>query len=583
MADNAVDWFIVFTQDPHLSEYTAGVDKYRAAISGFTGSAGTLLVGESEAYLWTDSRYYIQAKKELSGTGIELMKMGQSGVPHLNDFLREHVWEGQKIAFDLKTLPFADYEALRRKLPESVEIVDGDKILKEAVEFDKRHFNDIKAVPDDRSGRSTEDKLCDVRKNIEKHYVLDESYSYIVSDLASIMWLFNLRGLDIEYVPVAYSYAVVTAYDATLYVCKKALTKEAASALDDAHVKLKEYSLFYSDLNDIATDTVIADKKRNNAKILSSFDDNGMLKQADDAYIIKKAIKNDAEKQGMINAHLKDAVTMIRFIKRVKEMASSKDLGDEYTLSMMLDKLRLSNGCSSVSFETICAYADNGAIVHYSAHEGSAKELRSEGLLLVDSGGQYDFEGTTDVTRTIALGNVTDEERRVYTTVLKGNLNLMDAVFPYGYRGALLDSIAEKPLWDMGYYCEHGIGHGVGANLSVHESDVRISRSSNEWEQAIVPGIIVSDEPGVYIEGKFGVRLETLLLCEDAGSIDGNRMCRFVPLTLVPFDKDVIDFDMLSEREADILKKYNGLIWEKIGPKLNEDEQKWLKEIIDID
>ncbi|MCR5474095.1 MAG: M24 family metallopeptidase, partial [Lachnospiraceae bacterium] len=197
-------------------------------------------------------------------------------------------------------------------------------------------------------------------------------------------------------------------------------------------------------------------------------------------------------------------------------------------------------------------------------------------------GGQYEFKGTTDITRTIALGEVTDEEKKVYTTVLIGNLRLMDMTFPSGYRGALLDLAAESPLWEGGYYCGHGIGHGVGCYLSVHESDVRIGRSSEEWEAPIVPGIIVSDEPGIYLEGKFGVRLENLLLCVRAEDIDGVRMCRFEPLSLVPFDKDAIDMSLLTGHERDILSRYNDLIWEKISPLLNEDERNWLKEIIDI-
>ena len=583
MNDNGIDWFVIFSQDPHLSEYTAKCDKYREYFSQFTGSAGTLLVGVDEAYLWTDSRYFIQAEHELEGTGISLMRSGMAGVATLYDFLCEHIWEGQKIAFDLMSISFASYEKLRRRLPQSVEIEDGAKILKStAGEVGKRQFNEIVAVPEKYAGRSVADKLSDIRKRIKKDILYDQSYSYIISDLTSIMWTFNLRGGDIEYVPVAYAYAVITGYGATLYLSKRSLSDEAKKTLDDEGIVVKEYSLFYKDLDDIATDIVIADPDKNNSRILSVFADHGDLARCSDAAIITKYIKNKAEIDGMRDAHLKDAVTMIKFIKTVKEAAASGSLGDEYTTGKMLDDARIAGGSCCPSFETICAYRENSAIVHYTAKEGEAKKIEPESFLLVDSGGQYRFTGTTDITRTILLGEATEEEKSVYTAVLKGNLRLMDTIFPEGYKGALLDGIAEQPLWEKGYFCGHGIGHGVGHYLSVHESEARISRASSEGEAAIRTGVIVSNEPGVYIEGKFGVRLENLLLTVSAKSIDGNRMCRFEPLTLVPFDKDAIDFLELSEKEIGILKKYYGLIWEKVSPLLDEDDKKWLKETIDI-
>ena len=583
MNDNGIDWFIVFSQDPHLSEYTAKCDKYREYFSHFSGSAGTLLVGSDEAYLWTDSRYFIQAAGELEGTGITLMRSGLFGVQSLYDFLCEHVWDGQNIAFDLKSISYERYESLVKKLPTSTEIIDGYAILKKTAEdIGKREFNNIVCMPRDKAGRSVPDKLEDIRKHIRKKYVNSDSYTYIVSDLPSVMWTFNLRGGDIEYVPVAFSYAVITAYSATVYLSRRSLSDEAKAALDDAGVSVREYSNFYSDLDDIATDVVVADPYANNSRILGGFDQSGMLVRCSDAQLVTKAVKNRVEIEGMRSAHLKDAVTMIRFIKNVKKAAGDGIVSDEYETGKMLDEARISGGCVSPSFETICAYKENSAIVHYTAQKDSAKKIGSGGFLLVDSGGQYEFTGTTDITRTIALGKVTDEERRVYTTVLKGNLRLMDLIFPEGYKGALLDGVAEQPLWENGYFCGHGIGHGVGHYLSVHESEARISRADGAGDVAIRTGVIVSDEPGIYLEGKFGVRLENLLLAVAADSIDGNRMCRFEPLTLVPFDKDAIDFSLLSDKETEALVKYYDLIWEKVSPLLDDTDRKWLKETIDI-
>ena len=284
----------------------------------------------------------------------------------------------------------------------------------------------------------------------------------------------------------------------------------------------------------------------------------------------------------MKEAHQKDAVTVIKFIRMIKEMARVGTLGDEYDIGRMLDDMRIKNGASSLSFKTICAYRENAAVVHYIARKETAKPVMPEGFLLVDSGGQYKNLGTTDITRTISLGEVSAEEKKVYTTVLKGNLRLMNAIFPRGFKGTLLDGLAESVLWENGYFCGHGIGHGVGCYLAVHEGETRISRGCGERESCFFPGVIVSDEPGVYIEGKFGVRLENLLLTVASDDLDGNKMCAFEPLTLVPFDKESIDQTLLTDDEKDILSRYYELISEKILPLLPEDDRKWAEEYMSL-
>lgn len=576
MSQNNIDWFVVFSEDPHLSEYTGECDKYREVLSHFTGSAGVLVAGGDEAYLWTDSRYYIQAERELSGSGIELKKSGLSGVESWDDFLSEHVWDGQVIAFDYMTISYRDYKELRRKIPESVTITDGGALLAEAAgNMPKRNFCEIVAAPLKFTGRSAAEKLAALREHIEKSLARDKSYTYIISDLTSVMWLFNLRGSDIEYVPVAYSYAAVTAYSATLYASLKHMPQSVRSHLSDNGVLVKEYSLFYQELCDIATDVVIADPYANNCRIIADYDERGMFIPCNDPELIRKSVKSPSEIEGMKSAHIKDAVTMIRFIKKVKELAEKDNLGDEYTLGHMLDDMRLFGGCSSLSFDTICAYGKNAAIVHYSAKKDTAAKIAPKGFLLVDSGGQYRFEGTTDITRTIPLGDVTDEEKKIYTTVLQGNLRLMDMIFPEGCKGSLIDGAAEEPIWKIGEYCGHGIGHGVGSYLSVHESEARISRNSNEREVGFEPGVIVSDEPGIYLENRFGVRLENLLLTERADERRGYKMCRFTPLTLVPFDRDAIDFSLMSDKEKAVLSHYNSMIEDVIFPYLEDDEREW--------
>ncbi len=582
MAQNGIDWLIVFSDDPHLSEYTAKCDKYREAISHFTGSAGTLLISANEAYLWTDMRYHIQASAQLDGSNITLMKYGMPDVESYEDFLRSHIWDGMTLGFDLMTASYETYLNLRQKLPESVDIVDAHGILRSCVKMPKRSFNPIEAVPDEYLGKSTAKKIEFIRNRICQKYISDESYTYILSDLASQMWLLGLRGSDIDYVPVAYSYTMITSYGVTVYMNKESLSAEAVSKLDDEGIKAEQYSQFYDRLDDIATDVVVADPVFNNSRLLSSFDERGMLIECDDTVLIPKAFKNSVETEGMISAHTDDAVTMIKFIRKIKEMAAKNILTDELSVKKMLDSMRIKRGCDTLSFETICAYAENAAIVHYAVNESSSKKIESRGFLLVDSGGQYKFRGTTDITRTISLGPLTDEQKRAYTTVLKGNLALMGTVFPEGFKGTMLDAIAEKPLWDGGYYCGHGIGHGVGCYLSVHESEARISRNPSKREVTFHPGIIISNEPGIYIEGQFGIRLENLLLVTRADPVEGHNMCRFTPLTLVPFDNESIDVSMLSDKELSILNDYNAMILEKCSPLLTEDEVKWLKENIDI-
>lgn len=583
MAESGIDWFIVFCTDPHLSEYTAKCDRYLAAVSGFSGSAGTLVVGSDEAFLWTDSRYHVQAAKQLLGTGISLMKAGLSGVPTVEDYLSDHVWDGQTVSFDFYTASYDKYKAIRDVLNDTITVTDGSSILKKAIpDLPARNFNTVDTIPLKYSGKSTGEKLGEIRKTLRNKYARNRSYTYILSDLTAVMWLFDLRGRDVDFVPVAYAYAMITDVSATLYVCRKMLTSNAVAGLSEASVSVREYSCFYKDACDIATDIVLADSCTNNASLLIRFDDDGIYTDCPDAGIIKKSIKNSTEIEGMKKAHLTDAVTMIRFIRRIKQMAEDGVLSDEFATGKMLDEMRLSQGASALSFKTICAYADNAAVVHYTARQDSARQLLSEGYVLVDSGGQYENLGTTDITRTISLGSVSDEEKRVYTTVLKGHLRLMGARFPQGFKGAFLDGIAEQPLWDAGYFCGHGIGHGVGHFLSVHEPETRISRGSSMRESEFFPGVIVSDEPGIYIEGRFGVRIENLLLTVDGGTVDGNKMCTFEPLTLVPYDKESIDFSMLTEHETRILKDYYDLVWEKVSPLLDDDEKAWLKENIDI-
>lgn len=584
MEKNQVDWLIIYYADPHLGEFISKCDDYFEEFSGFTGDSATLLVSLDYALLWTDGRYFIQAEHELEGSGIALMKAGLPDTPSINEYLQKHVWEGQRIGFDYKTISYNAFLKLRKKMPDSVELFDAYKLIKDSLsEKITRSFDTITHVTDEASGENCEDKLSKVREKIRSKYISDaeKSYSYIVSGLSSNMWLFNLRGSDVPYVRAAYSYSVITDYSATLYICKKYLTKEALAYLADSQIAVKEYSTFYKDISEIASDYVFVDDYATNACICNGINEFAELNFVNNHDIIYKYIKNPVEVSGMKNAAIKDAITMCKFIMKVKELAAKGELTDEYKTGRMLDNMRIEGGASSLSFATICAYAENAAIVHYEAGEVSCKKLNAEGMLLVDSGGHYNSEGTTDITRTIALGEVSDEEKRAYTAVLIGNLRLLNVRFPEGTVGQNIDIIARQPLWNAGYDFLHGTGHGVGCDLEVHEAPLRISGAIGKERvnnYPLKPGMIISDEPGVYIKDKFGVRLENLLLTVDK-SAENMKMFGFEPITYVPFDKDLIDKSLMDENDIGMLNEYHQMVRNVILPHLDEVAQNWLRQV----
>lgn len=583
MEENLLDWLVIYYADPHLGEFISKCDDYFEELSGFTGDSATLLISMDFALLWTDGRYFIQAEHELAGSGITLMKDGLPDTPSLSEYLKSHVWDGQRIGFDFKTISYNSYQKLKNKLPDSVEFIDAYKIIKDSLsEKITRSFNTITCVTEEASGKRREDKLAEVRDIVRRKYVTDEekSYSYIVSGLSSNMWLFNLRGADVPYIRAAYSYSVITDYSATLYICKKYLTGEALASLADSQIVIKEYSTFYKDICDVASDYVLVDDFATNACICNSVSDFSELIFVNNHDIILKYIKNPAEISGMKNAGIKDAVTMCKFIMKIKELAREGKLSDEYNTGKMLDDMRMEGGASSLSFATICAYDSNAAIVHYEAEENSCSKLEAKGMLLVDSGGHYNSEGTTDITRTIALGEVSEEEKRIYTSILIGNLRLMNVRFTQGTVGQNIDIIARQPIWESGYDFSHGTGHGVGCDLEVHEAPIRISCAIGRERvnnYPLKPGMITSDEPGVYVQDKFGVRLENLLLTVDK-SDENMKMLGFEPITYVPFELELIDKSIMSSEDIKMLNDYHQMVRNVIFPQLDEVAQNWLND-----
>lgn len=576
MAKHNIDYYIVSTADPHGSEYIDPHYKSREYMTGFTGSAGTLIVSKNEASLFVDGRYHIQASEQIANTGITLYKVGEPLVPTSFQFLVNTVKAGETIGFDGNCYDSMTYELLKDKLKDvNFEIEDDliDYIWKDRPELTK---NKVFILPKDCFSNSLKDKVGAIRK-----YMSDNEFdSVLISELSDIMWILNIRGNDINCNPVAYSYLYVTKDACILYINLASCEDEVLKYFNDNDVIVADYTEIKIELAKIKGKKIALDNVSTNClnkKILSCGND---VISVNNHEFIAKHIKDENEIACARKYHETDAVSMIKFIRWVKEAVKTEEL-TEYDVAKKIDEFRKQNeGFFDLSFETIAAYKENAAIVHYSPKKVGSKMLKPEGLLLLDSGAQY-IGATTDITRTISLGDVPEEEKRAYTLVLKGNLRLMNAIFMEGCKGQNLDILARETLWQNGLDYMHGTGHGIGSFLNVHEGPIafRIKINENNVQPDIKPGLIISDEPGLYIEGKYGIRHETQLLCIEKFKNEYGKFLGFEPLSLVPFEKDMIIVELLTKDEIDILNKYHEMCFERLKDRLNEDEYIWFKDI----
>ena len=581
MKERGLECALVFTCDEHGSEYIDGYYKFREYLSGFDGSAGTLLVTGDEAGLWTDGRYFIQAQAQLEGSGIDLHRMGEPGVKDIYEYIRDLAGaygKGYRIGVDLKLIPKTSYDRLI-KISKNTNCIIEDTDLAKDVWTDRPGLTHepVYVLPQEAAGRSVADKLAGLRTKLDRL----GADSVIVSNLSDVMWTFNIRGNDILYNPVAISYGFVDRDKACIYLYPESTTDDLKAVLEDSGVSVRAYDDFEEDMERLEGKKILCDPATLNAHIYSVIRSNEIINRPSWEFI-EKHQKNRTECELAAKWHIEDGLAVTRFIYRIKqEVLKSHDVGrplNEYEAAMMIDGLRSQiPGNRGLSFDTIAAYGTNGAIVHYSpAEEGSAR-LEPEGFLLVDSGGQYDG-ATTDVTRTIALGPLTDEMKRDYTLVLKGMLDLADAVFLDGTRGENLDILARRPMWEHYTDYRHGTGHGVGAQLSVHEGPqafrFKINRDSDQPK--LMPGMITSDEPGLYLEGRYGIRIENLLLCIDKEANEWGSFYGFKTLTTVPYERDAILPDMLTNRQKEILNAYNSRIYDLYKDRLDKEEKDWL-------
>ncbi len=556
MGKRGIDAYLVPTTDFHGSEYVNDYFKCRKYVSGFTGSAGTLLVTNDFAGLWTDGRYFLQAEKQLAGSGISLMKINQPGVLSIREYLAENLKPESVVAFDGRVVD-ADFG---KSLETDYNIkFDLDLVGEIWEERPALHGNEIYELPLEAVGETAESKLKRLRLAMEEK---GADY-HIITGLEEIAWLYNLRGSDVSHTPVFFAFSIISRDEDrlyTLYPIAKVL--EGRESLP--------YFQFFEDIKELKKGSLLLDTKKASYTLVKSLPENVEIISDVDPVEAMKVVKNQTELRCTENAHIKDGTAMVQFIFWLKSNVGKTAISEISAADKLETLRRQQTGCFDLSFDTISGYMENGAIVHYAPTPDTDRQLRPEGLLLVDSGGQYE-DGTTDITRTIALGPLTDEMRENYTTVLKSNLELSMAAFEQGTTGAQLDELARKPLRARGLDFNHGTGHGVGHILSVHEGPNRISPTGGDWP--ILPGMITTDEPGVYKEGAYGIRLENELLC-----VEKDGALAFEPITLCPFDRDAILPEMLSEEERKYLNAYHEKVYRVLESRLETEVRSWLKE-----
>lgn len=577
MNDAGMDYYLVPTDDFHSSEYVGDYFKTRAYLSGFTGSAGTLLVGKDFAGLWTDGRYFLQAAQQLEGTGIELMKMGVEGVPSLIEYLAENLKADMTLGFDGRCVSESFVKELKEALGDVQIQIAYEKDLAGEMWEDRPALSRKPAwfLEDENCGASMKEKIANVRAEMKKR----GAEGLLLTSLDDIAWLFNMRGDDIAYNPVVLSFCVITEKEVRLFIQNGVLNAEQEIRFVKEGVLLDSYLNVYEYVKTLAVKSVWLNDQKTSYALIENLPKEVRLIKGMTPVAYTKCVKNEKEQENMRAAHLKDGVAMTKFMYWLKENAGKAAMNEISVQECLKDFRAAQKGFVEESFAPISGYGPHGAIIHYSATEESNAEIKPEGLLLLDTGGQY-LEGTTDITRTFALGEVSDEAKKHFTTVLRGNLRLGAVKFKAGCTGENLDMIARGPLWEEGLDYNHGTGHGIGFVLNVHETPARINwkrRAGYGENDPFKPGMIVSNEPGFYLEGQYGIRLENLILCQEAENTEYGQFLKFETLTIVPFDLDAVDVTLLDSKERQLLNDYHSRVYAELLPYLTEEEGVWLK------
>lgn len=574
MQENGVQAYIIPTSDFHETEYVSDYFACRKYMSGFTGSAGTLVVLADQAGLWTDGRYFIQAQAQLQDTGITLMKMGQPETPSIEDYICQNLSKGSKVGFDGRVINYMDYKRYHAIFnSHQIDIVANLDLVNEI-------WQDRPALPATKTfhyalryaGVSMEDKLAQVRQAMTR----EGCASFIITKIDEIAWLFNIRAHDIPHFPVALAYATIEKEKATIYIDASRLDDESKALFEQNQISVKPYDSIYEDVCSLQG-PVLVDPHFVNSRLALLVQEK--LVEAVDPIVLMKAQKNVTEIENTKWAHIKDGVACTKFMYWLKKNVKSQEITECSAQDQLQQYRKEQENYLEDSFNTICAYKEHAAMMHYSSTPETDVTLKPEGMLLVDSGGQY-LEGTTDITRTFVLGEISEEEKHWFTLAMRSHIRLAKAHFLYGCRGLNLDILARGPLWDedMDYQC--GTGHGVGHLSNVHEAP-------NGFRWRIVPerndscvleeGMIQSDEPGVYKEGEFGIRHENELLVVKGTNNFYGQFMHFEPLTFVPFDLDGIDRSKMTQDEIEWLNAYHAQVYDTLQPYLNDEEKDWLK------
>lgn len=584
MEKEGVDYYLIPTSDFHNSEYVNDYFKAREYFSGFTGSNGTLAVWKDSAGLWTDGRYFIQAEKELAGTGITLFRMQEEGVPEIPDFLCEHMKEGQTVGFDGRTMNCQAGCRLEEKLGGKTGLgirYDLDLAGRAWGERPGLPVHPVMLLPEEISGKGTSEKLREVR---EKTAEAGAEY-LLLSKLDDLMWLLNIRGNDVECNPVALSYGFVTPGEMYFFIQQEEVTEAFREYAGANGIVIKPYGEImdflkaYDYASGAGTGKVLLDKRNINFALYKALGGKAEPVEGDNPTEKLKAVKNGTELARMEEVYRKDSAALIRFIYWLKHTVGKEEI-TEVSAARKLDGLRRElDGFLDLSFPTISAYKENAAMMHYEAVEGNCKKLAGEGMYLVDSGGQY-MGGTTDVTRTVVLGEISEEMKRHFTLVAVGMLQLTEAKFLYGCTGRNLDILARQPLWNLGIDYKCGTGHGIGYILNVHEGPQNIRwRYTEEMKEAVLEeGMVLSNEPGVYREGSHGIRTENILVVRKGEKNGDGQFMYFDTLTYVPIDREAIDVRYMQPADRERLNRYHAAVYEKTAEYLTEEERAWLAE-----
>lgn len=574
MKERGIDYYIIPSADYHQSEYVGDYFKGREWISGFTGSAGTVVVTQNEVGLWTDGRYFIQAEKQLQGSGITLFKMGEEGVPTFIQYIVNNIQSGETLGFDGKVLAtntVLDFEAKLK-----------DKKVNFNFEFDLvgEIWRDRPSLPASQifvleekfTGESVEKKLTRVRNILEE----ENCDVNIITSLDDIAWIFNIRGNDVKNNPVNLAYAAITVDKAVLYIGEEKLNSEVEKYLYKNGVEVRDYFEIYEDMKRVSNSNIIMmDLNKVNYTIFKKLNPEIKVINRSNPSTIMKACKNKVELENLRNSHVKDGVAVTKFMYWLKNSIGKEEI-TEMSATQKLESFRKEQKLYiEPSFDTIAAYESNAAMMHYKSTPETDRRLEAKNLFLVDSGGQY-FDGTTDITRTFVLGECSEELKKHFTLVLKGMINLSKVKFLYGVTGTNLDILARQALWNIGIDYKCGTGHGVGFLLNVHEGPQGIRVQYNP--QVLEEGMNVTNEPGVYIAGSHGIRLENELIVQKAEKTEFGQFMKFETMTYAPLDLDGVIKELLSKEEIEYLNNYHQMVYEKVSPYLTLEEKEWLKE-----